>query len=210
MYSWLREIINSKDFWISFSVAVIFLLAGKLSVLVAGFFRQLRQSHQSYSVSGFWIGDCVLPSHKNKYLVEIWRIVQKQDQIKLYLYAYSPIDNSIDKCSGSGIFRGSYLSAIYYSIRRESYESGVLALKLNKKGLRGTYAQYDVGDVDEKLYVSDGEYTLTRLKLPFFKTVKIALGFPPFKDFEEAHQTYEICCPQKKNILLNAEQITEN
>ncbi len=204
MLSWLNEVFTSKDFWINFSVAVLFLLAGKLSLVAIHLARQILQSRQSYSISGFWIGDCILPSHNNAYLVEIWRIVQKQDQIKLTLFVYSPVDPKIDKCNGSGVFRGSYLSAIYYSIRRESYESGVLALKLSKHGLRGTYAQYDTGDADERFYASDGKYTLTRTHLSFSKAFRMLCGVPPFRNYEEAHAVYESCCRQKNPTMANA------
>lgn len=199
MKTWLNEVFTSKDFWISFSVAVIFLVSGKLLAFAARLSRQIWQSHQSYSVSGFWIGDCILPSCGGAYLVEIWRFVQRQDQIKITLFVYSPTETLIDQCAGAGIFRGSYLSAIYYSRRRESYESGVLALKLSNHRLRGTYAQYDLGDADEKFYTSDGEYTLTRARLPFLKAAKMMLGKPPFRDYAEAHAAYEQYCPKRKS-----------
>ncbi len=189
MKTWLYEVLASKDFWISFSVAVIFLLAGKLSALAVHILRQVWQSHQSYSVSGFWMGDCVLPSCQG-HLVEIWRFIQRQDQIKITLFAYYPTGELVDRCAGTGIFRGSYLSAIYYSTRRDSYESGVLALKLSNQGLRGTYAQYDIGDVEEKFFTSDGEYKLVRARLPFAKAVKMLLGRPPFIDYAEAEAIY--------------------
>jgi len=200
MKTWLHDVLTSKDFWISFSVAVIFLLAGKLSALAVRLLRQIWQSHQIYSVSGFWMGDCILPSCNEGNLVEIWRFVQRHDQIKITLFAYYPTGAFIDRCAGSGIFRGSYLSAIYYSTRRDSYESGVLALKLHNKRLRGTYAQYDIGDVDEKFYTSDGEYMLTRVHLPFIKSVKMLLGRPPFRDYAEATIAYEQYCTKKEPV----------
>ncbi|HYG11450.1 MAG TPA: hypothetical protein VD835_15995 [Pyrinomonadaceae bacterium] len=200
MKTWLHEVLISKDFWVSFSVAVIFLVAGKFSAFAVRLSRQVWQSHQMYSVSGFWIGDCILPSCGGERLIEIWRFVQRQDQIKITLFAYYPTGSLIDRCLGSGVFRGSYLSAIYYSSRRDSYESGVLALKLNNQRLRGTYAQYDIADTDEKFYTSDGEYTLTRVHLPFLKAAKMLLGKPPFRDYDEANTMYEQCCPRKNPV----------
>jgi len=202
MKTWLSDVLNSKDFWISFSVAVIFLLAGKLSALAVRLLRQVWQSHQAYSVSGFWMGDCILPSCGEGYIVEIWRFVQRQDQIKITLLAYYPTGSFIDRCAGSGIFRGSYLSAIYYSNRRDSYESGVLALKLSNQHLRGTYAQHDIGDIDEKFYTSDSEYSLTRVRLPFIKAAKMFLGRPPFRDYAEATVTYEQYCSKKTTVAV--------
>lgn len=201
MKSWLSQVFSSKDFWINFSVAVIFLLTGKLSTTFIRIARQIWQSNRLYSVSGFWIGHCVLPSVGSSYLVEIWRIVQRKDQIKLTLFVYSPNDKYIDKHIGSGVFRGSYLSAIYYSVRRDSYESGVIALKLARKKLSGTYAQFDIGSSDERFYASDGEYSITRVDLPLKKAMKMWLGFPPFQSFSEANAAFEQHCTKPVALI---------
>ena len=194
--NWLHEVLSSKDFWISVSVAVIFLVVGKFSALAIRLSRQIWQSRQAYSVSGFWIGDCVLPSCRGSYWIEIWRFVQRQNHIKITFYAYDSKGSLVDRYVGLGIFRGSYFSAIYYSSRRDSYESGVLALKLKNHRLRGTYAQHDIGDADENLYTSNGEYTLTRVHLPFLKAARMLLGKPPF----EAKTIYEQYYPKKEPV----------
>ncbi|MFN2509427.1 MAG: hypothetical protein ABR589_11720 [Chthoniobacterales bacterium] len=191
MSSWITQVLTSRDFWINFSVAVVFFLGGKFSLVLARTYKLLLQRRQRFSVTGFWIGTCALPSYQGRYSVEIWKLVQRRDSVNLAMFAYSPMDTVVDRCSGSGVLRGAFLSAIYYSCRRDSTESGVLALRTKGKHLVGSYAQYDPGHPDEHFFSSDGTYTLFRLKLPLGRAVKMLLGYPPFESFERINDVYE-------------------
>ena len=134
---------------IDVSVAVTFVLFGKASAVAWRLIRRLRQSHQHYTVSGCWIGTCVLPS--------------------------APVS----LCRGTGVFRGSIMSAVYYTPASDTYESGVLALRLKGRRLVGSYAQFDPNDLDESFFTSDTTYCLTRIQLPLRQSVRMLFGLAP-------------------------------
>ena len=188
--SWLRQVFASRDFWISLSVAVVFFIGGKASSLIAKTIQVILEKHQKYTVTGFWIGSCELPSYKGQYCVEIWKLVQRGEDVDIDMFAYSPIDGSIDRCTGSGVIRAAYLSAFYYSCNPKNTESGVLALRTRGTHLRGTYAQFDTGDPDERFYASDGDYTLSRIALPLRQSIKMWCGRPPLRLFDEVDALY--------------------
>lgn len=178
----------AKEFAVSLIVAATFFILGKSWGLVGRFVQTLRQAASSFTVSGFWVGTCVLPSYNDSPSIEIWRITQKDQAISLKFFEYKSSSERIDKCTGSGVFRGGLFSAIYYSTRPDSYESGVLALRLRGMGLSGVYAQYDVGKSDEKFFASDTTYELFRVRLSWRRALLFAFGRKPFKDFAEVSQ----------------------
>jgi hypothetical protein len=199
MISWLLQVVTSRDFWISLSVAVIFFLGGKFSSLLLRAFKFLLQKRHQITITGFWVGNCVLPSYQDKYCVEIWRFVQRGENVDLLMFAYSPIDGTIDRCVGAGVMRGAFLSAMYYSCKPDNTESGVLVLRTRGKRLTGSYAQYDPGDPDERFFASDGSYSISRVELPISNAIQMLCGFPPFKTFAEVDAIYK-CSQQGKHL----------
>lgn len=189
MSQWISDVLAARDFWISASVAVLFFLGGKFYGVAVRTFRVLLYRHQQFSITGFWIGNCVLPSVPDRYLVEVWKIVQRGENVHLQMFSYYP-DGRIDRCLGSGIFRGSLLSALYYTCGAETCESGALALRLKGNALVGSYAQYDVDDATERFFSSDSSYTLSRLPLSLGRKILMILGRPPFPGYPEIDAQY--------------------
>lgn len=194
MISWLEQVFTAKDFWISLSVAIVFFLAGKFWNACRRMANVLFQRRRDFSLNGFWIGTCTLPSYGEKYCVEIWKIVQRGEAVDLVMFSFAPAEPFIDYCSGSGVVKGATLSAIYYSCHPESTESGVLALKVKGRKLVGSYAQYDPGDPAERFFASDTTYTLWRLQLPWFQSIRMILGRPPVASLLAADNIYRVAC----------------
>lgn len=189
MISWLQEFLTSRDFWINVSVAVSLVLFSKVSAVLWRFIRHIRQSRQAHSVSGCWTGTCVLPSYNGTAHVEIWRIVQNREDISLSFFSYPP-DGRPTLCRGVGVFRVSMLSAIYYTPSSDTYESGVLALRLKGRRLIGLYAQFDPNDPEEPFFISDTSFCLTRIQLPFRQRVRMLFGLPPVMTYSQAAALY--------------------
>ncbi len=191
MADWFYQVFTSKEFWISFCVAGSFLVFGKTSAVMWRLFRYVRQSHQSYTVSGFWIGTCILPSYGGKPHIEIWRLTQSQENVALSFFCYPPDETTIEHCAGAGIFRGANLSALYYSTLRGAYDSGVLVLRLKAQRLIGSYAQFDPKDQEEVFFASDTSYSLTRVQLSLWQATRMFLGFKPLPTYLAAKTLYD-------------------
>ena len=191
MISWLQQVFTSRDFWINVSVAVTFVLFGKASAMLWRLIRHVRQSHQSYTVSGYWIGTCVLPSYGGKPHVELWRIVQSREDIHLSFFYYPPDGTAISLCRGTGVFRGSILSAVYFTPSSDTYESGVLAVRLKGRRLVGSYSQFDPNHLEETFFASDTSYCLTRIQLPFRQAVRMLFGLRPLLTYSHAKALYD-------------------
>ena len=197
MISWLQQVFTSRDFWINVSVAVIFVLFGKALAVLWRLIRHIRQSHQSYTVSGYWIGTCVLPSYGGKPHVEIWRIAQNREDIHLSFFCYPPDGTAISLCRGTGVFRGAILSAIYYTPASDTYESGVLAVRLKGRRLVGSYSQFDPNHPEESFFFSDTSYSLARIRLPFRQAVRMLFGFRPLLTYAAAKTLHDSVQPPK-------------
>jgi hypothetical protein len=143
-----------------------------------------------FKIAGDWMSYCRLPSGD---LLEIWHYyLPKQQQFKLAFFSYAP-DNSASKWSGAGTIRNNKLSAYYYRLNSESYESGVVAMEVKAQKLRGTYAQFDPNFPDETFYVSHPiyDYTQVRIKLSLKCRIKMFFGFPPFRTYAEAKDLFQ-------------------
>ena len=195
--SWLQQVFTSRDFWINLSIAVTFVLFGKASAVLWRFVRRVRQSHQHYTVSGCWVGTCVLPSYGGKPHVEVWRIVQNREEIALVFFCYPPDGSLVSLCRGSGVFRGSIMSAIYFTPSSDTYESGVLALRLKGRRLVGSYAQFDPNDSEETFFSSDTAYCLTRIQLPLRQRVRMLFGLAPVPTYSDAQAIHASVSIQK-------------
>jgi hypothetical protein len=181
MPSWIEQIFTSRDFAVSLAVAMFFFLFGQSWGFLWRFFQSVRQSYREFSISGFWVGTCALPSYQNKQFIELWRFTQRRERVHLTFFAYPPPGvGNVDKCAGMGVLSGGILSAVYYSVLPNSYESGVVALRLRGLHLAGSYSQFDVGSPDEKFFASDTGYSLHRVRLSSWKALRFALGIDPF------------------------------
>jgi hypothetical protein len=187
----IRDFITSKDFITSLVIAVLSFIVGKGWDIIRRFVQAFRQTLHDFTISGFWVGTCALPSSKNDRLLEVWRLSQKREQVYLSFFVYHPSgDGSIGKYSGTGVFRGEILSAVYYSLLPENCESGVLALRFRAKRLSGVYAQFDLNSPEQPVFVSDPTFALHRTRLSPYKAFRFALGKMPFASYEEAAQFF--------------------
>ena len=78
------------------------------------------------------------------------------------------------------------MSAVYYTPASDTYESGVLALRLKGRRLVGSYAQFDPNDLDESFFTSDTTYCLTRIQLPLRQSVRMLFGLAPVPAYSDA------------------------
>lgn len=186
MNQFIRDVLTSKDFITSFIVAVTFFVVGKSWNMLWRFFQSLRQSFREFSVAGFWVGTCALPSYAGRHSLEVWRFTHKRERIQFHFFAYPPPGcGHNNRSAGMGVFSGGVMSAVYYSLDPSSNESGVLALRVRGRCLTGVYAQYDLDTPEETFFASDDTYSLHRVRLPFAKAMMYAFGVSPFKDYAE-------------------------
>jgi hypothetical protein len=184
MLQYPNNLIHDKTFIKGVLVAVLVALLTKVGQWLWDLFRQAWQSRNSFDIGGIWVGDCWLPSYGDKEL-EIWRYWRKGDAVKLKFFTYNAGNAKPRKWIGGGIYRGTKLSAYYYLLAADTYESGVVVLELKALQLKGAYAQFDPKVKEEPLYVSKIDYAQSRIKLALGPRIKMILGFPPFRTYAE-------------------------
>lgn len=191
----IRDTVTSSNFWrgLIVSVTVAF-----LTVFGKWLWRVLRDHFrtQAFTIAGYWVGYCLLPSYQGKANLEIWRYSLKGGSIMLSFFAYEPDKDGLPikptRWLGGGIWRGSKFSAYYYLDRATSFESGVLALEVKGPHLKGIYAQFDPNEPDEPLYVSQKDYVQFRIReLQFCSRVKMLFGRPPVESYKEVEKIYK-------------------
>jgi hypothetical protein len=185
MQAWLEQVLSSKDFWINVSVAALFFIGGKGWGLASRTVRVLLNPQRDFTLTGFWIGDCRLPNCEG-YYVEIWKLAQRGSKVEIRMFSYSPEMPDIEPNAGTGVVRGAFFSALYYSCKPDSPDSGVMSLRVKNQELTGGYAQFDSRDRDERFFASNTRFTLNRITLSFAQKLKMILGRPPFENYDEA------------------------
>jgi hypothetical protein len=157
------------------------------------------KTRHDFGLSGYWIGECDLPSYPQPKL-EIWRYVQRGDDVSFRFCDYDQKDPAIFDWIGRGVLRGDLCSLYYYKHHSQDYDSGVLLLRLKGRRLEGIYAQYDPNapSASVPLFVSNIRqgaatklYTQFRAQLPFLAKARMALGWPPFKKHAEVAALFE-------------------
>jgi hypothetical protein len=76
-------------------------------------------------------------------------------------------------------------------IDRRSFESGVIALELKSRNLKGVYAQFDPKLQNDPLYVSEANYYQTPIQLSFYRRLRIIFNAPPFRTYNEVLKLYQ-------------------
>src|SRR5262249_24912940 len=188
----LEASMTLNEIWDSFLhgivVAVVLLIAGKAGGWLISTVRNILNARTEFGISGFWIGECSLPSHNS---LEIWRYLMHGSHVRLTFFSYQPTGPDVDKWVGVGVFRGELLSAYYFKRHSGSYTTGVIALRLHGSGrLEGAYAQSDV-EGSKEFYVSDTNYMQMRVTPPFLSRVRMFFGISPFRAYEKAKTLYE-------------------
>jgi hypothetical protein len=190
--AFLQNFWESEGFWKGVVVAVLAAVAGKLGHWSWKIIRQILLSRKTFDLAGIWIGECWLPSYgEQKSSIEIWRYSRAVDQVTLSFFAYNSATPEVQKWIGGGVFRGNKLSAYYYELDKSNYESGVIAMEMKGRRLKGVYAQFDPNVTDEPFYVSDNNYEQRRISLPIVPRLKMQMGFAPFGSYREVKDLCE-------------------
>lgn len=182
---------NGMDgFWLGVATS----LTATLVVIVLGWFgrgaRRVLKFYSRFTLAGIWIGTCKLPSYpENVEAIEIYRLTIVGDQINFNFFNYRS-DGVIQKYLGGGIYRGHLLSAYYYIPDADKSESGVFVVRKSGETLKGLYAQYDLR-AGEVLKVSGEDFILTRIRIPWWRSVKLRLGWRPYKTHTEVKELYD-------------------
>lgn len=195
--SFIKDIVESiratlnLGFWhgVAVSVVIAFLtLFGKWLLREA---RTFLQRQIAFSVAGPWIGECSLPHDKGSPNLEIWLYTQKKENVNFKFFAYAPDRlTQPTKWMGGGVYRGSKLSGYYYKFEKRTPESGVIALELKGRWLKGMYAQFDPNVIKDPFYIGS-DYVQCPIHLPLRSQLKMILGRPPFRSYEEVQKIYE-------------------
>jgi hypothetical protein len=189
MLSFLPSILQYKQYWQGIATTIIIALATKILTWLVETVRNKKNQSHDYKIEGFWIGSCQLPSYGESPSIEVWRYTRKGDKIKLTFFSYSKNSN-ISKNIGEGIFRGSILSCYYYLQDKSTYESGVVTMVLSGLELKGAYAQFEPKKGHQPYHTST-DYIHKRINLSFRSRLRMTLGGPPLKKYEEAKSVYD-------------------
>lgn len=159
----------------------------KIFVVLYDYFQNILFSYRNFTISGIWLADFL--SHiKDKRNLELVRISHDQENIRLYMEQYSNLRNRIYKFEGSGVFRASKMSAVYYPLEKSDITHGVLALRTintqtGEVALTGKYTEFETTENGETL--RDMEYTLKRIKLPLVKRIWMKFRIQCFRDYAD-------------------------
>jgi hypothetical protein len=180
----------SKEFveFLALIIAIVIVLAiGKIFGLLKNYFLNLRFSkNQGFSISGLWLAD--FSSYiKGKHNIELVKITQEQEKIQFKIQHYNnQNNNNFLKVEGSGVFRASKMSAVYYPKDSSDDRSGVFLLRTITKpiSLKGKFGEIESVEKGDVLHINM-DYALTKLSLPLWKSIKINLNIPCFKNYRE-------------------------
>jgi hypothetical protein len=153
--------------------------------------QRLLRLHIRFTLSGVWIGTCTLPHYPARVeAVEIYRLAMRGDNVTLEFFNYRPDETNVLKYLGAGICRGQLLSAFYYIPVREQSDSGVIVVRKVGETLKGFYAQYDLV-ANEELKVSPDDFVLRRIKIPWWRCIRMACGLAPYKTHADVRALYD-------------------
>ena len=209
------QVASKKELLMSFSLPALpagFWL-GVMTSLIATFIvialgwlthalRKILKFYNRFTLAGIWIGTCKLPHYpENVDAIEIYRLAITGDQISFRFFNYRS-DGIIQKYLGGGIYRGHLLSAYYYIPDADKSESGVFVVRKCGETLKGVYAQYDLR-AGEALKISEENFVLTRIRIPWWSRVKLALGWPPYPKHDEVRKLYIKTLESSPAVLQN-------
>jgi hypothetical protein len=137
-----------------------------------------------FSITGIWIGVCKTPSYE---AIEVYRIVVRKERVVFSFFSFLPNSTSVRRFVGSGILRGKFLSAFYYSPQAQSQVSGVLSFQMVGTGDRlvGAYTQYTK---DDSLLPDRMEFDLTRIPVSWFRQLRMIFWRKPFQTYQKARE----------------------
>jgi hypothetical protein len=190
------EFLTSEHFWTGVVVATVLAFSHQIRNAAVSLAQRAWMTRSQYGLSGFWAGECMLPSFKGGPSLELWRYSLIGDRVKLAFYSYSPEGLKPVKWVGGGIFRGNTLSAYYYVKDPNTPESGTITMELTGENLVGVYAQFDPkaphdpNDPNARknpLFVCPREppYEQVRVKLTRRQRAWVFFGRPPVNTFQE-------------------------
>ena len=160
----------------------------RIFVFLSNNFKNISFSrNQGFTISGTWLAD--FSSYiQGKHNYELVRIRQEQEKIRLYIEQYNNLEeNNILKIEGSGVFRASKMSAVYYPVDPSESYSGVFALRtLTSNGgvLKGKYAEFESTESGDILHNNEN-YTLKRINLPLKQRINLKLNILCFKNYDD-------------------------
>lgn len=186
---YVQDILTSQDL----SKTIII---GILGGLILKFFSSLYTyvvnciyKKSNFTLSGIWVSsfNSYIPDKKN---IELVVIKQKKESINLYIEQYSNHKQKVKKYRGTGVFRGSELSSVYYPLDKNDIQNGALVLKLFHSPiegpyLNGIYTEVSYNGEDQTAKVENGEYRLERLNIPITKKFLVHLKKTYFRNYTE-------------------------
>jgi hypothetical protein len=171
------------------------------NLMVKRFVLPFVRARSRYRITGIWIGTCKLPRYREGVeAVEIYRLVTKNEHVRFKFFNYLPNVNTVQKYKGAGIYRGMVLSAFYYIPVPQSSESGVFVLRKAGEEFKGIYAQYDL-IADMKLHTSKEDFNLMRVRISFWRQMKMMLGLPPFPCYQQAKNLYDAVLREHPDLI---------
>lgn len=190
-----KEIVNTLEVGI---LSLLVILIGKIFSEINKYIENLEFSKvQGFNISGIWLAtfSSYIPG---KHIYELVRISQNKEKIQLYIEHYNNNNKGINflKLEGSGVFRGSKLSAVYYPMGAIESRSGVFVLRSldNPESLEGIYAEMESTENGIILHEHEN-YKLTRLHYPnkfikFKMNIIMRLHRACFKNYNDLEAFY--------------------
>lgn len=155
--------------------------------------------NKPFSLAGTWIGLCEMDDYT---AVEIYRVAVRAEHAAFSFFSFRCDSMAAQRFVGSGISRGNFLSAFYYSPKAANQVSGVFSLQTGFAGdeLRGAFTQYTKTDNNSvRSLPKRKEFELTRVPIPFLRQLRMIFRQPPFQTYNEAFQFYEAATtPQQR------------
>ncbi len=186
-------------------VGLAVILVEKTFVFLNNYIKNFEFSkNQGFTISGTWLAD-FSSFISGKHNIELVRISQEQEKIRLYIEHYNNLEkNNFLKIEGSGVFRASKMSAVYYPLDTDDSRSGVFSMRTvttpNGEVLKGKYAEFESTEKGDILHNNEN-YTLTRIYLPLKKRIKMKFNIPCFKNY------YDLEFFLQKKYLFNWDKI---
>lgn len=143
---------------------------------------------KGFSLNGNWLSITYHDSERtNAKHIDIIEVKHQSSDIKVIIWHYGSMymTKKWYKYYGQGVQKGQNVSIYYYLASKVYPETGCAVFHLEGAKLVGPFIQYTVKDNDSSLLISDKDYCLRRVNLPFKQRMKMLIGKPPFKDFNE-------------------------
>lgn len=186
---YIVSIVASWTFFEALLVGVIGAAVLKAASLFYAYISNLIFLRDKFSVSGFWATE--FESYiQGKENIEILYIRQNKHEIKFALQQYNNHTDKIRKFRGTGVFRGSSLSCVYYSVESDSPQHGVLALMVmtvqGETMLLGRYAELKMESRQLGIVSSEEKYMLRRVNLGLACRLRLKWGWACFQAHHKA------------------------